>query len=158
MHGNVSRKGASPFAVLTAVGGLYIAQSVIGGVTWIGLPAIMRSEGVPLDRIGLVSLIVLPWALKFLWSPAVERCRRPASGQKDRRLERSPFPNLSVRPGCKRKCEWRRSIVQYVNIRQSGLICAIMPICVSNAPYKESKWRIAKWKLKSSSWKATVRR
>lgn len=70
MHGKVSRKGASPFAVLTAVGGLYIAQSVIGGVTWIGLPAIMRSEGVPLDRIGLVSLIVLPWALKFLWSPA----------------------------------------------------------------------------------------
>ena len=80
MHGNVSRKGASPFAVLTAVGGLYIAQSVIGGVTWIGLPAIMRSEGVPLDRIGLVSLIVLPWALKFLWSPAVERYRLPANG------------------------------------------------------------------------------
>lgn len=66
MHGTASRKTASPLAVLAAVGGLYVAQSVIGGITWIGLPAIMRSEGVPLDRIGLVSLIVLPWALKFL--------------------------------------------------------------------------------------------
>lgn len=81
MHGTASKKAASPLAVLTAVGGLYIAQSVIGGITWIGLPAIMRSEGVPLDRIGLVSLIVLPWALKFLWSPAVERYRLPANGR-----------------------------------------------------------------------------
>ena len=81
MHGTASKKAASPLAVLSAVGGLYIAQSVIGGITWIGLPAIMRSEGVPLDRIGLVSLIVLPWALKFLWSPAVERYRLPANGR-----------------------------------------------------------------------------
>lgn len=81
MHGTASRKTASPLAVLAAVGGLYVAQSVIGGITWIGLPAIMRSEGVPLDRIGLVSLIVLPWALKFLWSPAVERYRLPANGR-----------------------------------------------------------------------------
>lgn len=70
-----------PAPVLAAIGGLYVAQSVIGGLTWSGLPAVMRMEGLPLDRIGLVSLIALPWALKFLWSPAVERFRLPAHGR-----------------------------------------------------------------------------
>lgn len=62
------------------MGGLwaaYIAQSVIGGLTWGGLPAVMREQGLALDQIGLLSLLVAPWALKFLWSPAVERWRLP---------------------------------------------------------------------------------
>lgn len=67
--------------LLAGIGGLYIAQSVIGGLTWTGLPAIMRDSGVSLDRIGLVSLIALPWVLKFLWAPAVERYRLPPSGR-----------------------------------------------------------------------------
>lgn len=70
----------SPLPVFLSIGGLYVAQSVIGGVTWNGLPAVMREEGLPLDRIGLLSLIILPWALKFLWAPAIERFRLPASG------------------------------------------------------------------------------
>ncbi|TWG95401.1 MFS transporter (putative signal transducer) [Mesorhizobium sp. J18] len=72
---------ASPVAIFTAISGLYVAQSVIGGITWNGLPAVMRAEGLPLDRIGLLSLIILPWALKFLWSPAVERFRLPPQGR-----------------------------------------------------------------------------
>ncbi|APX23219.1 MAG: MFS transporter [Rhodobacteraceae bacterium] len=64
-----------------AIGGVYVAQSVLGGVTWTGLPGVLRSQELPLDRIGLVSLLVLPWALKFLWAPAVERFRLPAMGR-----------------------------------------------------------------------------
>lgn len=71
----------SPVAVVTAIGGLYVAQSVIGGITWSGLPAVMRDQGAPLDHIGLLSLIALPWALKFLWSPFVERYRLPRDGR-----------------------------------------------------------------------------
>ncbi|MBW8300370.1 MAG: MFS transporter [Hydrogenophaga sp.] len=67
--------------LLAGIGGLYVAQSVIGGLTWTGLPAIMRDAGVSLDHIGLVSLIALPWVLKFLWAPAVERYRLPPSGR-----------------------------------------------------------------------------
>lgn len=70
-----------PLAVVLTVGGLYVAQSVIGGMTWTGLAAVMRDRGLPLDSVGLLSLIALPWALKFLWSPAVERFRLPASGR-----------------------------------------------------------------------------
>jgi MFS transporter (putative signal transducer) len=71
----------SPVAVVTAVGSLYVAQSVIGGITWTGLPAVMRDAGASLDHIGLLSLIALPWAFKFLWSPAIERFRLPREGR-----------------------------------------------------------------------------
>ncbi|WP_244439627.1 MFS transporter [Nitratireductor aquibiodomus] len=74
-------KKTGPIAIVMAVGGLYVAQSVIGGITWIGLPAVMRAEGLPLDMLGLLSLIALPWALKFLWAPAIERFRLPPQGR-----------------------------------------------------------------------------
>ena len=69
-----------PSRLVLAVGGLYVAQSVIGGVTWTGLPAVMRDSGMSLDGVGLLSLIALPWALKFLWSQQIERFRLPTSG------------------------------------------------------------------------------
>lgn len=72
---------SSPAAIVLAVGGLYVAQSVIGGVTWAGLPAVLRDQGLALDHVGLLSLIALPWALKFLWAPMVERYRLPPVGR-----------------------------------------------------------------------------
>lgn len=65
--------------VLAAIGSIYVAQSVIGGMTFQAVPAIMRSSGADLQMIGLVSLTMLPWALKFLWAPMVERYRQPAA-------------------------------------------------------------------------------
>lgn len=72
---------ASPVAVFTAIGGVYVAQSVIGGLTMLGLPAVLRTEGLPLDQIGLLYLTVLPWAVKFLWAPYVEHFRLPPVGR-----------------------------------------------------------------------------
>ncbi len=74
-----------PFRILAAIGGLYVAQSIVSGVTFLALPSVMRESGLPLDQIGLTYLALLPWVLKFLWSPALERYRLPASG-----LPRSP--------------------------------------------------------------------
>lgn len=62
--------------LIASIGGLYTAQSVIGGLTWGGLPAVMRAEGLPLDQVGLLSLLMLPWAAKFLWSPLAEGYRQ----------------------------------------------------------------------------------
>ncbi len=76
----------SPVVVFLTVGGLYVAQSVIGGLTMLGLPTVLRNQGLPLDRIGLVYLTVLPWALKFLWSPYVERFRLPRVGRNRSRV------------------------------------------------------------------------
>jgi MFS transporter (putative signal transducer) len=63
--------------VLLAIGGIYTAQSLVGGLTFQGVPAVLRASGVSLDTIGLVSFAMLPWALKFLWAPAIERYRLP---------------------------------------------------------------------------------
>ncbi|CAN7336532.1 MFS transporter [Bosea sp. LjRoot237] len=70
----------SPMAIVLAIGGLYVGQSIIGGLTFIALPSVLRERGLPLDQIGLTYLAVLPWALKFLWAPAIERYRLPDTG------------------------------------------------------------------------------
>lgn len=70
----------SPAAIVLAIGGLYVGQSIIGGLTFIALPSVLRERGLPLDQIGLTYLAVLPWALKFLWAPAIERYRLPDTG------------------------------------------------------------------------------
>jgi MFS transporter (putative signal transducer) len=41
---------------------------------------VLRDRGLPLDQIGLTYLAVLPWVMKFLWAPAVERYRLPSIG------------------------------------------------------------------------------
>ena len=70
----------SPAAVVFGVGGLYVGQSIISGITFSALPSVLRDQGLPLDHIGLVYLTVLPWVLKFLWAPALERYRLPPMG------------------------------------------------------------------------------
>ncbi len=37
------------------------------------IPVYLRSSGASLTHIGLLSALALPWALKFLWAPAVDR-------------------------------------------------------------------------------------
>lgn len=66
--------------MLAAIGGVYAAQGVVGGITLQGMPAVLRDSGAPLGQVGLMSLAILPWALKFLWAPALERWRLPADG------------------------------------------------------------------------------
>jgi hypothetical protein len=74
------------------------ARAEIGGVTWTGLPASMRAKGAGLDHIGYV-LLTTPSALKFLWSPIVERYRLPATGRS--RLGAMPCrPKRSTPPVC----------------------------------------------------------
>ncbi|WP_342358573.1 MFS transporter [Terrarubrum flagellatum] len=75
-----AREFSAPTAVVLSVGGLYVGQSIIGGLSFFGLPSVLRERGLPLDRIGLIYLSILPWALKFLWSPVIERYRSPKQG------------------------------------------------------------------------------
>ena len=37
------------------------------------MPVLLRAHGASLAQIGLLSTLSLPWALKFLWAPAVDR-------------------------------------------------------------------------------------
>ncbi|MFC5384722.1 MFS transporter [Aquamicrobium segne] len=69
-----------------AAGGIYTAQSLVGGLTFLGVPAVLRAENVALDKIGMVSLAMLVWAVKFLWAAPVERRRLGSGGHRRSRV------------------------------------------------------------------------
>ena len=52
---------------------LYIAQTIPMSFFSTVIPVMMRQENFSLSAIGLLQLIKLPWILKFLWSPVVDR-------------------------------------------------------------------------------------
>jgi MFS transporter (putative signal transducer) len=62
--------------LLCVLGGAYVIQSLISMFALQGIPAILRTDGVSTSQIGLFYLVMLPWALKFLWSPYVENKRK----------------------------------------------------------------------------------
>jgi len=59
--------------LVVLIGALYVTQGIPIGVTMLFVPTLMRQHGAPLDVIGLTALSMLPWALKFLWAPWVDR-------------------------------------------------------------------------------------
>lgn len=52
---------------------LYISQYIPMMFVLNSLPVFLREEGVSLEQIGLLSMVALPVALKFLWSPVIDR-------------------------------------------------------------------------------------
>jgi MFS transporter, PAT family, beta-lactamase induction signal transducer AmpG len=58
---------------LGLLGSLYFSQGLPFGFFTQALPVMLRKNGFSLGEIGLASLLAVPWALKFLWAPAVDR-------------------------------------------------------------------------------------
>ncbi len=52
---------------------LYVCQGLPGGFLAVVLPVLLRERGQDLATVGAVSVLSLPWLLKFLWAPAVDR-------------------------------------------------------------------------------------
>lgn len=52
---------------------LYWAQGLPVGFMTHALPVILRHEGVSLTQIGGLGLLMLPWSLKVLWAPWIDR-------------------------------------------------------------------------------------
>jgi len=67
---SATRSGWRLFALLAA---LYFAQGLPSGLIAKALPALLRDKDVSLSVIGFTSLLALPWALKFVWAPFVDR-------------------------------------------------------------------------------------
>lgn len=51
---------------------LYFAEGFPFGLLMDAIPVYLRMQGVSLTEIGFLSLVGLPWTLKFLWAPAVD--------------------------------------------------------------------------------------
>lgn len=67
---------------LAAIVTLYLAHALPLYFYNVALPAILRSQGVSLSWIGMLSLLYLPWACKFLWAPLIDRYYLPALGRR----------------------------------------------------------------------------
>lgn len=61
---------------------LYIAQSIPMSFFSTVLPVIMRQNNFSLETIGLLQLMKLPWILKFLWSPGIDRTAKSLNDYK----------------------------------------------------------------------------
>lgn len=57
------------FLQLTA---LYAAEGLPYGFFAQGLPVLARTQGASLGKVGLLALLFLPWALKWMWAPLVD--------------------------------------------------------------------------------------
>jgi PAT family beta-lactamase induction signal transducer AmpG len=79
---NAPRPLTSTPARLGLLGSLYFAQGLPFGFFTQALPVLMRKSGHSLGQIGFSSLLALPWALKFLWAPAVDRYWDPRLGRR----------------------------------------------------------------------------
>jgi RhtX/FptX family siderophore transporter len=58
---------------LALLSSLYLSQGLPYGFFTQALPVLLRKQGLSLPAIGLAHLLALPWALKFLWSPLMDR-------------------------------------------------------------------------------------
>lgn len=65
---------------LTLLTSLYLAQGLPYGFFTQALPVFLREANLSLTAIGFTNLLTLPWALKFLWAPQVDRRRIPGLG------------------------------------------------------------------------------
>jgi hypothetical protein len=59
---------------------LYMAQSIPLSFFTTVVPVIMRQQHYSLEAIGLMQLVKLPWIIKFLWAPLVDRTGSGTSG------------------------------------------------------------------------------
>lgn len=59
---------------------LYMAQSIPMSFFSTVVPVIMRQQHYSLEAIGLMQLIKLPWIIKFLWAPLVDRTGSGTAG------------------------------------------------------------------------------
>jgi predicted MFS family arabinose efflux permease len=59
--------------------GLYVAQAIPMSFFATVVPVIMRQDGYSLESIGYLQLVKLPWIMKFLWAPFIDRKSRNRS-------------------------------------------------------------------------------
>ena len=61
---------------------LSFASGMPLGLVWIGIPDWLRSIGVDIRVVGLITLAQAPWTFKFLWSPLMDRYAPPFWGRR----------------------------------------------------------------------------
>jgi MFS transporter, PAT family, beta-lactamase induction signal transducer AmpG len=78
---------------------LYLAEGAPIGFIWWAVPTRLREAGVPVGTIALLtSVVILPWAFKFLWAPLVDVLRGPRWGRRGWVVSTQLLMGLSLLP------------------------------------------------------------
>lgn len=74
---------APGLGIYAALVGLYVAQAIPLYLVAAALPPILRANGINLAVIGGLGMLMLPWVLKALWAPWIDRvAHNPSVGRK----------------------------------------------------------------------------
>lgn len=88
---------------------LYLAEGAPIGFIWWAVPTKLREANVPVGTIALLtSVIILPWAFKFLWAPLVDVLRGPRWGRRGWVVSTQLLMGLSLLPLA--VLEWQDSL------------------------------------------------
>lgn len=68
-----SHRRPHPALKVVLLSSLYTSQFLPSAFFFQALPIFLRQQGASLQVIGLMGLLTLPWMLKFLWAPLVDR-------------------------------------------------------------------------------------
>jgi len=91
---------------------LYFCEGAPIGLVWWALPPELSSRGIPIETITLLTgSLAIPWALKFLWGPVIDRLR---------------FPGLTY--------------PRWVGFFQIGMAISLVPIVFSGGADNELLW------------------
>lgn len=71
----MAQAGAGRYRLFAVLACLYLAQAIPSYLFAAAIPPILREQGVSRTAIGMLSLLMLPLVLKFLWAPLVDRFR-----------------------------------------------------------------------------------
>lgn len=59
--------------IAVVIGALYVSQGLPSGLIAHALPAFLREQGASLLVISSLKLLALPWLLKFIWAPLIDK-------------------------------------------------------------------------------------
>lgn len=68
---------------LSTLGSLYFTQFLPFSFFTMAIPVIMRQQGYSMEQIGYIHMVGIPYLLKFLWAPAIDRFGRRKSHYKN---------------------------------------------------------------------------
>ncbi|KAM3103289.1 MFS transporter [Phormidesmis sp. 146-12] len=60
---------------LSLLASLYVSQYIPIAFFYQALPTFLRQQGASLEVIGMIGFLAIPWMLKFLWAPYIDRIR-----------------------------------------------------------------------------------
>lgn len=112
---------------------LYLTQGLPHGFFSQALPTLLRQQGMSLEAIGLMSLVSLPWVLKFLWAPLLDHyqpLKRLTGGRIDGHIRKTWIISANAIAACVLMFIAATPLDFWINQAAVGLACALFVLTI----------------------------